>query len=262
MKIPKNKRKTFKTKSLVKRGKGLSRRKPPIATRALTTAIKKVNMRLAETKHSGIDESDYTMASLSSQWFPSINLASWAGLANGTGDGQRIGNKINITKANLNYILRRNNTSSSLYPLEFHIWVGYLKQSRNENPDAYMNQFYEDGGSVLSFNGTQIRTLRKPNRTLFTIVKHMVHKCGPATTTGPSFINNDFPIMVKRTVSLKPLLGTLTYGDDGSSSNFNKDLWMWCGYAYLDDTIDNLATSPGLKPVDLLYYVDVEYKDF
>lgn len=81
MKIPKTKRKTFKSKGLVKRSKGLSRRKPPIATKALTTAIKKVNMKLAETKHSGIDEQDYTMASLSSSFFPSVNLSSWAGLA-------------------------------------------------------------------------------------------------------------------------------------------------------------------------------------
>jgi len=106
-----------------------------------------------------------------------------------------------------------------------------------------------------------LRTLRKTNTDLFTIYKKMVFKIGPATTTGPSFINNDFPILQRKVISLKPLLGVLTYGDDGSSSNFNKDLYMWASYCYLDDTIDNLAVSPALKPIDILYYVDGEFKD-
>lgn len=255
-------RKRFAKKRAPKRGYKKYTKKAPRRTNAsLVKTIKSVVMRQAETKHSGVDEVEYVMATSNNTLFPSVNLSSWAGLATGTLDGQRVGNKISVTKANLNLIIRRNNTVSSLYPCEVHIWIGYMKQERNAVPDAYFGQIYQDGGSVLPWNGSMLRTLRKNNTDLFTIFKKMVFKIGPATTTGPSFINNDFPIMQRKVISLKPLLGTLTYGDDGSSSNFNKDLWMWASYVYIDDTIDNLAVSPALKPIDILYFVDVEYKD-
>lgn len=255
-------KKFIKRKPVVKRGKGLSRRKPATASKSLTKAIKKVMYRQAETKYSGVDETEYTMNTSNLNLFPSVNLSSWAGLEQGVGDGQRVGTKIDITKANLKFILRRNNTTSSRYPLVFHIWIGYLRQNRNDVPDPFFVNFYEDGTSTLPFNGTMLRTLRNVNKNLFTIHKHLEIKLGPSTSSTSSYNNNDFPIMVKRTISLKPLLGKLTYGDDASSANFNKDLWMWCGYTYLDDSIDNLAVSPSLLPVDLLYFVDVEYKDF
>lgn len=255
------KKRIYKKRTVKKVGK-----RPLVASKAIVSTMRKVAkqviMKAAETKHTGVDEVEYAFPNSSSTLQPCVNLANCFTMSQGTGDGLRIGNKINCTKANLNMIIRRNNTTSSQFPCELHVWIGHLRQSRNENPDAFLNQIYQDGSSVLPWNGSMLRTIRKTNKDLFTIYKKMVFKIGGATSTSTQFNNNDFPILQRKTISLKPLLGTITYGDDGGASNFDKDLWMWMSYVYIDDTIDNLAVSPGLKPVDFLYFVDTEYKDF
>jgi len=250
-------RKTFKKRIAVK-----TVRKAVKPSKMLTKAVKQVIYTEAETKHTPIDETEYAFTASSGVLQPSVNLANCLTMSQGTGDGNRIGNKIHVSKANLNLIVRRNDTASSISPCEVHLFIGYLKQERNTAPDAfYATSFYQDGGSVLPWNGTMIRTLRKVNKDLFIIVKKMVFKIAPSTATSVQFNNNDFPVLQRKIVSLKPLLGTITYGDDGTAGNFNKDLYMWGSYVYCNDTIDNLAVSPALKPIDVLYFVDLEYKD-
>lgn len=257
--VPKCVKKTCKARKSGRKSTRKTMRRP---NPSLVKALKAIVNRQAETKHTPVNETEYVMATTNSSFFPSINLSSWLALDQGTGDGQRVGNKVNVTKATLNMIVRRNNTTSSLYPCELHVFIGHLRQNRNENPDPFLSSFYQDGPSVLPWNGSMLRTLRKPNTDVFTISKKMVFKIGPAVSTGGQFSNNDFPVLHRRKVSLKKLMGKITYGDDGTASNFDKDLWMWASYVYLDDSIDNLAVSPGLKPVDLLYFMDYEYKDF
>lgn len=249
-------------KKYVKKTKRTSSKNVVPLTKAVRKAVKQVIYQQAETKHTPVNEVEYAFPNNNNLLQPSVNLSNTFTIDQGTGDGQRIGNKIKITKATLNYIVRRNNTTSSQYPCELHIWIGYMKQSRNENPDPYHPYIYQDGPSVLPWNGSQLRTLRQTNKDIFVIFKKLVIKCGGAKSTSPQYDNNDYKVLTKGRLSLKPMLGTLTYGDDGGASNFDKDLWMWASYCYIDDTIDSLSSNPALKPVDFLYWVDTEYKDF
>lgn len=254
--VPKTKKKTYKKRVSTKRIK-----KTYKSTKVLKKVVKQVLFKVAESKHTPIDEQEYQFTTTSSALQPSVALSECLSLSQGTADGQRVGNKIHVTKANLNLIVRRNNTGSSLIPCEFHLFIGYLKQDRGALPDPFFPLIYQDGFSTLPFNGTMIRTLRKINKDLFIIHKKLVFKVGPSTSSVSQFNNNDFPVIQRKVISLKPLLGLVQYGDDGTSFNFNKDLYMWGGYVYINDTIDNLVANPELKPLDVLYFVDMEFKD-
>lgn len=254
--VPKTKKKTYKKRVSTKRYKKVV--KP---SKMLTKAVKQVIYKEAETKHTPIDENEYALTTITSSFQGSVNLSNCLSLPQGTGDGERIGNKIHVSKANLNLIVRRNDSGSSLVPCEFHLFIGYLRQERGTTPDGYFPLIFQDGTGTIGWNGTMIRTLRKVNKDLFIIYKRIVIKCGPSTSSSAQFNNNDFPALTRKTINLKPLLGLVTYGDDGTSANFNKDLFMWGGYVYINDAIDNLAVSPNLKPIDVLYYVDMEFKD-
>lgn len=250
------KRKTNKKRASIKIAKKLV--KP---SKNLIKVIKQVQFRGAETKHGNISELEYPITTANSSLSPSVNLSDWMALAQGTGDGQRIGNVVNCTKANLNLIVRRNNTTNSQIPCELHVFIGYLKQNRGTTPDPFFVNFYQSGTGTVAWNGTQIRTMRKVNADLFVIFKKLIFKIAPSTSTSTFFNNNDFNVMYRQVLSLKPMLGKISYGDDGTATNLNKDLFMWASYVYVTDTIDNLAVDPTLKPVDLLFYVDTEYKD-
>lgn len=250
------KKKTYKKRTSVKYSK-----KSVKPTKNLTKAIKQVVFKQAETKHTPIDEAEYAFTS-NNIMSPSVNLSNTFVIANGTADGQRIGNKINCTKAVINLIIRRNDSASSLIPCEVHIFFGYLKQSRDSSPDGVIStSLYQDGPSVTSWNGTMTRTMRQINKDAIICYKKLIVKIAPSTSSSSQFNNNDFPALVRKRINLTPMLGTITYGDDGNTANFNKDLFMWASYVYINDAINDLVTSPNLKPIDLFYWMDTEYKD-
>uniref|UniRef100_UPI0040488CF0 hypothetical protein n=1 Tax=Polynucleobacter sp. TaxID=2029855 RepID=UPI0040488CF0 len=236
-------------------------RKATLTRYEINKAVKAVVNRGQETKHSGIDETEYVFESNYAMSTP-INLAQAMNISNGTTDGARVGNNINVTKATLNIVARRNNTSASRFPAEIHVFIGYVKQDRSTIPGLHhLNRLYEDGAAALPWNGTQLRTLRAINKTIFTMTNKLVFKVGSSDSFSVQQNNNDFSLIHRAKVELKAMHGKVIYGDDGQPADHNKDLWMFASYCYIDDNTDNLIDNPTSKPVDLLYFVDLQYKD-
>lgn len=260
MYVKRSKKRTYKKRNSVKTVKKSSM-PSKILTKTLKGLIDKRIRKKAELKSIPINEEEYVFTSTNADLSNPVNLTRFFEISNGTGDGQRIGNIINVEKANLKLIVRKNLSASNQYPAVVYIWIGYLKADRNTDPSAYFPSFYNDGPSVLPWNGTMQRTLREENKDLFTIYKKFRFKLGSSTSANSGFNNNDFGIFYNTTVSLKPILGKLQFQDDGTAGAVNRDLFMWASYCNIDDVIDNIAVTPGLRPVDILYWVDGKYTD-
>lgn len=250
-------RKTYKKRTYTKYAKKTVR-----PSKTLTKAIKQVQFRNAETKNTPIDEIEYPFASNNNFMQGAQNLSDAFNIAQGTGDGERIGNSFNCTKAVLNLLIRRNNqlsVAANNRPCVVSVFIGYLKNNRGESPNAYFGSLFEDGNSVLPWNGTQLRTLRRVNKKMFSVLHRYDFKIGLSTST--SFSNNDFSAMIRKKIPLKEMLGKVTFTDDGTNLAHNKDLWIFCSYCNLDDSIDDITTNVLNRQVDIQYFVDIEYKD-
>lgn len=261
-----NAKRTFKKRTFKKR---VAVKKTVRNTKVFAKSIKKVLNRMAETKATAIDELEYPILANNNFMNASVNLSNTFDLAQGTGDGQRVGNSVNCTKAVLNLIVRKNlqiSAATNSRPCVVSIFIGYLKNNRGESPDAYFGSLFEDGNSAIPWNGTMLRTLRVVNKKMFSVLHRYDFKVGasnPSTTANVinSYSNNDFNTFYKKKIPLKELLGKITWTEDGTAGSHNKDLWMFASYCNIDDSIDAIATDVANKQVDILYYVDTEYKD-
>lgn len=240
-------------------------KKVPRVSRTLDKAIKKVINRQAETKSTAVDEIEYPFIANNNFLQNSQNLSDAFNMNQGTGDGERIGNSINCTKAVLNLQIRRNNqltAAANNRPCVVSVFVGYLKNNRGESPNSYFGSIFQDGNSVLPWNGTMLRTLRVVNRQMFSVCHRYDFKIGLSTATGGAYNNNDFPALIRKKIPLKEMLGKVTFTDDGTAATHNKDLWIFCSYCNIDDSIDAISTDVNNRQVDIQYFVDVQYKDF
>lgn len=233
------------------------------STKNFNKAVKRVIIKTAETKHCGNEPQVYDWGNTgsSSIMSPAVELSSCFNLVQGTGQGDRIGNSVDCTKAVLNYLITMYGTDGTADqpPLYLHMFIGYLRNTRAVAPTNF-SRLYQDGSSASAWDGTNLTTLRSINKDEFIVVKRKIIKIGPSTVTaagGRNFNNNDFPSMAKGKISLKSMLGKITWSSDNTSGTYkNRQLYMWCGVTYLD----NLTTT--IPPeITFQYYVDAEFKD-
>lgn len=245
-------RKTVKKRTYPKYSKKTVR-----PTKNFTKAVKQVINRVAEMKATPYDELDYSLSTNSGFSTP-VNLSDCFNIAQGTGDGQRIGNTIDCKKAILNLVLRRNNLATPNLPCEVFVYIGYLKGNRGTAPSATpFANFYQDGNSAKAWNGTALRTLRMVNKDIFIITNRFVQKIGSSASTTAQFANNDYPLLIRKKINLKALLGKVKYQyDNVNDAEHDKDLFMWVSWVNIDDSID-----ASLFPIDMSYFVDMNYQD-
>jgi len=221
---------------------------------------------MAEKKSTPYDEVTYSFNRGNSQMSTAYLLSLCLNIPQGAGDGQRIGNKINVTRAMMNYSLRAQDPNSSAgvdafdSPVEVHIFIGYVKGSRAENWDAdFRTSTYNDGNSVLPWNGTNIRTLRRLNTDKFVIKHHVIKKIGTSFTNKEYSSNNDYKLTHRGKINLKELLGSCQYTDDTGLTH-NKDLYMSASYVFASDQTGD-QTVITVPPVVFDYFIDLEYTD-
>lgn len=246
MYVRKVKRKVYKKK---RTSKAIS----SVNKRVIRSVVKNTVKNLVEKKSCNQDPQDYTFNASNATMSPAVHLDGALDLSQGNTDGTRIGNQINVTKAVLNFVITRS-TIGAFKPGIISIFIGYVRNNRRDPPSsANLLEIYQDGSTSTDADGTLLSTLRNVNTDRFVIFKKMDFKIGFADNGG-NHANNDFPLMVRKKISLKPLLGKITY-NDANTSNHDKQLFMWATYTNYDSV---LTTSTN---VILKYYLDIEYID-
>lgn len=222
--------------------------------------VKKIVQGTAEKKTSGGNPAAIIWPTDNNSNPTPVSLVSVAAggagpIAQGVAEQQRVGNKLKVTKATLKFILTP--SSSSSYPALVQVFIGTMKGNKMTAPtSAELADIYQDGSSQASFDATRLSLLRNVNRDLFTINRRMQLKVGPANSATNA--NNDFPLLVRKTIALPSLMGTWIFNDAPDTTPNNKELFIWCTATnMLDGSVITQINMPTLE-----YYTVIEYTDF
>lgn len=178
---------TFKARGKVTFGKSRKTRKlrkrSAKPSRAVKSYVKSVVSRNIETKINDVEQVGKIVYGLISSaevysLLPTLSM--------GTGEGNRIGNKVNCKSLSLRLSLYCYNQATSTPPIYFDI---YLFKSKNKNVGAGfptstdMAMFLEDGNSSKQYVGTSLDGMRYLNDEMFTLIKHKrIHLYNPYST--------------------------------------------------------------------------------
>lgn len=244
-----------KKKRPVRKGKRVYKKRASKSSVSIKKIVNQVLARKVERKETGNNPAAYVWNANNTIMSPAVDLGatSFGDLAQGVTDGQRLGVKINVTKAVLNLNATFNTTGTGV-PQIITIFIGYTKGLRSTLPAAAtLAKIFNDGPTSIGMDNTTLSMMRTVDKNFFTIFKRITFKLGSSLSGTTLQSNNDFPVFVNKKIPLAPLLGSLLYSND-QFNNYNKQLYMWCQFTPIDSSV---STTP---PV-LNWYVDGAYTD-
>ena len=205
------------------------------------------------------------------------NASSTIGYLNiptGTGNGQRVGNRITTKSLVMKYIMSQsaqNATTNPIpTPLEVMIYFFKVKVRPQETP-AIGNlrgvnaDFFEYGNQSIGFDGSLYDVLHKINPDKYTYLCHRRHKLGyssnnqQANTLYVNSHNNDFKMNIVGSVNLTKYCPKEIIYDDSAGSTTSSP-YIFCLVQPLNATgfVNPITTLPVNMLFELQYrYVDI-----
>lgn len=153
-------------------------------------------------------------------------------LAQGVGQGDRIGNIINLRKAILRMNIKDDSTSTiANNPLYFDMYIFKFKKNNFATPTATdMTKFLQQGNGSTAYDGNPFAGLRDINNDLFTLKVHkrynMIHAF---TINNPSGYGSMVSNKTVRFDISKYIKDNLHYDDTVSSQPINDNLYVAIG---------------------------------
>lgn len=187
----------------------------------------------------------------------------------GTGQGQRVGNRINVTsmimKGYINAV-RLPTTGGTGTNDPFYVKMVWLRRKSSllgvNGVTGGGNAFFQNGNATVAPSNLPTDLLRAINKDVFTVYTSRVFKLGFANAqgniSGNPPTNNDFKVSKFFKVNLSKHIGKLIYDDNGANPN------NWACYAVaLMCTADGTPiTSNATTPICEIHFdVEVKYKD-
>lgn len=179
--------------------------------------------------------------------------------AMGTGEGNRIGNKINCTNLTLRFSIYCYNQSTTTPPVYFDVYIFKMKTQNlggGMPTSAQMLMFLEDGNSSKQYVGTNLDGMRYLNNDLFTLcVKKRISLYNPYSTaiSITSSINPHryFSLNLTKYIKKNWLF------NDTSNTIENDNLYMAVGATLTNGSVLPIATLFG----EFSYLIQAKYKD-
>lgn len=160
-------------------------------------------------------------------------------ISQGTGQGDRLGNKIKIVDAKLRFCLlpiEYNGTTNQPLPVIIRTMFIYDKRFPTQTPTpGASGDFFQNGNSSAGFLGTLEDITRPINTDRWAVFHVRDYKVGWSTMSGMTgansniayAANNDFKMMVKRTVNYtKHIVHNLRF-DDLETDPAERGLWFF-----------------------------------
>ena len=186
----------------------------------------------------------------------------------GTGQGQRIGNRISTRSLTMNAIFVPQAYDAVFNPtpkpLNITMYFVYSKNDPNASPTASGagSTFFQNSGSATGITGRLIDDLYRVNTDLWTVKKKVTFKLGyslyggTGTSAGSqSFANNEYKLNQKISIDLTKHCHKIQKFDDNTSLPSNPVLFCLILVANADGT-----ASPNVSAVLANMYYSLEYK--
>jgi len=246
-----------------------SSRRNKMGSKSFAKKVKNIIVRTAETKTISAN-TNFTISPYngSTPWLDiniGLNTTNMVP-SQGTGQGDRIGNKIRTKRAILTGYLHPYGWNLTNNPVPKPMEVKMVILSNKSSPQAYPNvaNYFQRGDTSSGPAGTLSDIVSVPNRDVNVIYREKTYKLGHASETGNGFddtqarqANNDFKMNCKFRVDItKYLPKTYTFNDTAVGFQ-ERNVFMRFIMANADG-----STSAALGAATVWYQVDYKYTDF
>lgn len=275
----KSNRKSFKKSS--NKSKRVYKRKPSLK---LKSYVKKILHRQIENKlvTSGstfnlypISNSNFTMNNifpLSPHTEAGYPAAMQIIISQGSGSGNRVGDRIRTAKVMLKGIIYpnpHNSVSNTLNaPLEIIMWIfkikGGLQDTQAAVSNMMANNIFKIGNAASPISNT-LSDLNMPiNNDVIIVKKKRVFKVGnssQAVSVGSNssnlYSNNDFKLNNRFSIDVTKYVNkNIRFADANNNATTST---TWCAFTF--SAADNSAVLPSLMPASVNYWLTYQYED-
>jgi len=266
-------RKTIKRR-VVRRRRPIVKRRRTVARRpALRREIKSVISRMAENKTQQVYIQDQPIPSSSSvvyldQVKPVSPHASGIQIGQGTGAGNRIGNRIRtkklVVKGTISALPYNSLSNPAPVPAQVKMFIFYDKRFPNAQPSPAPD-FFQLGNTYAPFQNDLTDMWAPINDDIYRVVATRTFKLGYSEVTGTGstvgaqyFANNDFKFNANFSVDLTKVFSKLVTYDGVTATPTSKVLWMM----FLPCAANGGTYSSLTIPCQVSYIVDYTFEDF
>jgi len=258
-------------KRVSKRRSVVGRRRSSVSV-AVKKYVKSTISRNVEDKRNS-SENSFAIGSVSNSSTlyarPVTPAGGFMTIAQGTGQGDRIGNVIKTKKCILRYALfpvpYDITVNPNPAPVEVLIILGYLKVTPCSTPtSAGIQQLYQIGNTTIGAQGDLGDLINPFNTDVWVIKKTMRHKIGYADNSGTGsrngsqfYANNDFKLNVVRSVDITSIYPSKFVFQDTQTIPQNAGLFLMVQAINADGTTSNAANTKAFFE----YTVDYHYED-
>jgi len=231
--------------------------------------IKRVISTLAETKSIQFTSSENVFGyNAAAQGLCSIQLTPTSGMLNitqGTGEGDRIGNKVRVKKVKLNYVLVTAPIDATYNvtpkPQDVRMMITYNKQSKVLSPPA--GQFFDAGDSSNAPTSNLLDMVAAINTEYVGCPKEWRHKVGCQTSPHPNTLdNNDYKLNEIRSLDITKFYPKTLTWNDTSSVIMEQSKWLTFLLAPADGSAIDTSGTSTFKPLFFYWCINLEFQDY
>ncbi len=209
----------------------------------------------------------YLSSAFATSGIPLTPYTSYLALTQGTGQGARLGNRIEIKKLRFRGSIRPRayNVTTNAIPIPQYVRLLILCDEDNQNVLPLPGtDFFQSGSSSVAPDSTMNDIYSVVNTDRWTVYHDQVFKVGYATAGGTgvqvasqSYTNNDFKLCDDFDIDVTRFAPRMYDFDDNTSAPKTKCLsayFFCCSY-------DGLASSSATIACNLAFHLDCEFSD-
>lgn len=240
---------------------------------SMKKAVKAILYRALETKDKQLAVSSYPIknASAAAAWdstiIPMSPFAAHIQIDQGTGNGGRVGNKIETKRLTFKGSLTTTGydvtTNPNPQPLVIKMWFFYQKDDNAQITSPRLDMF-DNGNASIAMSGLLGDTWRSYNTEKYAFVASREFKLGFADYSGTgvavgnqSFANNDFKLYQKFSIDLTKHCPKHVTFNDTNASPTSRVLLMAVEAVYASNGLIAATTVPAVISYEIAY----SYKD-
>lgn len=216
----------------------------------------------------------YNTLSGAGNWYancvlPVCPYGGFLNIAQGTGAGSRIGNKIKTKKLVFKYVITPNGYDATFnafpQPMDVKLWFIFNKDDYQTIPSqTILTQFFQSGDTSIPPTGQLTDIMHSVNSDLFTVVASRTHKVGYQISSGTGnnppaeyYSNNDYKYNSIGYVDLTKYFPKYLNFNDGSLYPNNRLIYVVV--EALPASGATIATNQ--QPASMWYNIEYEYSD-
>lgn len=260
-------------KSYIRRTVGVSSKSKSVQSIVARAINRATETKIARYNFTGdLTYYNSTIFGATSSSFPLSPYTGYLGIAQGTGQGDRIGNSIRPYKCTLRMTINPNlyNVTSNPSPCP-HLVRMLILRRKDIGQSTLLTSFaglFQTGNTAIApqSNGSDI--VNSINTDLYTVYHDEVLKIGYADMTGSGssaagqyFSNNDFKYNIVKTVDVTKFMGKKLTFNDATQTGLSGDTGLYC--LFLICRADGTTPTAGnsIAPVGLYGNFEFKFKD-